>query len=181
MEPGFWDLGDIGPEAAMPVMEGKALLFKYLGGVDAVPICLNTKDPDEIINAVKLIQPSFGGINLEDISNPKCFYILDKLRAEAEIPVWHDDQQGTAAVTLAGLINALKVVGKKIDKITLTVNGIGAANVAILRLLFTAGVKPQNTLVVDSKGILHKGRKDLEEKQKENPYKWDLMSKNKPR
>jgi malate dehydrogenase (oxaloacetate-decarboxylating) len=173
-------LGDIGPEAAMPVMEGKALLFKYLGGVDAVPICLNTKDPDEIINVVKLIQPSFGGINLEDISNPKCFYILDKLRAEAEIPVWHDDQQGTAAVTLAGLINALIVVGKKIDKITLTVNGIGAANVAILRLLFTAGLKPQNTIVVDSKGILHKDRKDLEEKQKENPYKWDLCVRTNP-
>ncbi len=97
-------LGDIGPEAGMPVMEGKALLFKYLGGVDAVPICLDTKDPDEIIQAVKWLQPSFGGINLEDFSNPKCFYILDTLRKEMEIPVWHDDQQGTAAVTLAGII-----------------------------------------------------------------------------
>jgi len=107
-------LGDIGPEASLPVMEGKALLFKYLGGVDAVPICLDTKDPDEIIRTVKLLQPSFGGINLEDISNPKCFYILDTLRKDKEmkIPVWHDDQQGTAAVTLAGLVNALKVVGK---------------------------------------------------------------------
>ena len=106
-------LGDIGPEAGMPVMEGKALLFKYLGGVDAVPICLDTKDTEEIIRTVKLIQPCFGGINLEDFSNPKCFYILDTLRKEMEIPVFHDDQQGTATVTLAALINALKIVGKK--------------------------------------------------------------------
>jgi malate dehydrogenase (oxaloacetate-decarboxylating) len=173
-------LGDIGPEAAMPVMEGKALLFKYLGGVDAVAICLDTKDPEEIIQAVKWLQPAFGGINLEDISNPKCFYILDRLRAEATIPIWHDDQQGTAAVTLAGLINALKIVGKKKDKVTIAVNGIGAANVAILRLLFSDGFKPQNTIVVDSKGTLHTGRKDLEEQQKENPYKWDLCKRTNP-
>jgi len=170
-------LGDIGPEAGMPVMEGKALLFKYLGGVDAVPICLDTKDPEEIIQAVKWLQPSFGGINLEDISNPKCFYILDRLRAEARIPVWHDDQQGTAAVTLAGLINALKIVGKKKDSVKLAVVGSGAANIAILRLLFADGIKPGNTIVVDSKGILHKGRSDLEKKQQENPYKWDLCQK----
>ena len=107
-------LGDIGPLAGLPVMEGKALLFKYLGGVDAFPICLDTKDADEIIRTVKIISPVFGGINLEDIENPKCFYILERLRAEAPIPVWHDDQQGTAAVTLAGLINALKIVGKKL-------------------------------------------------------------------
>jgi len=173
-------LGDIGPEAGMPVMEGKALLFKYLGGVDAVPICLDTKDPDEIIQAVKWLQPSFGGINLEDISNPKCFYILDRLRAEAQIPVWHDDQQGTAAVTLAGLINALKIVGKKKEDIKLTVIGIGAANVAILRVLYTDGFKPANTIVVDSKAILHTGRTDLEEKQTENPYKWDLCRRTNP-
>ncbi|MBA7675978.1 NAD-dependent malic enzyme [subsurface metagenome] len=173
-------LGDIGPEAGMPVMEGKALLFKYLGGVDAVPICLDTKDPDEIIQAVKWLQPAFGGINLEDISNPKCFYILDRLRAEAQIPVWHDDQQGTAAVTLAGLINALKIVGKKKEEIKLTVIGIGAANVAILRVLFSDGFKPANTIVVDSKAILHTGRTDLEEKQKENPYKWDLCQRTNP-
>ena len=173
-------LGDIGPEAGMPVMEGKALLFKYLGGVDAVPICLDTKDPDEIIQAVKWLQPSFGGINLEDISNPKCFYILDRLRAEAEIPVWHDDQQGTAAVTLAGLINALKIVGKKKEDAKLAVNGIGAANVAILRVLFADGFKPSNTMIVDSKGILHTGRTDLEEKQQENPYKWDLCQRTNP-
>ncbi len=173
-------LGDIGPEAGMPVMEGKALLFKYLGGVDAVPICLDTKDPDEIIQAVKWLQPSFGGINLEDFSNPKCFYILDTLRKEMEIPVWHDDQQGTAAVTLAGLINALKIVGKKKEDVKLTVNGIGAANVAILRVLFADGFKPANTIIVDSKAILHTGRTDLEEKQAENPYKWDLCQRTNP-
>jgi len=173
-------LGDIGPEAAMPVMEGKALLFKYLGGVDAVPICLDTKDPDEIIQAVKWLQPSFGGINLEDISNPKCFYILDTLRKEMAIPVWHDDQQGTAAVTLAGLINALKVVGKKKESVSLAVIGVGAANVAITRVLFADGFKPENTMFVDSKGILHADRTDLEEKQTENPYKWDLCQRTNP-
>ena len=173
-------LGDIGPEAGLPVMEGKALLFKYLGGVDAVPICLDTKDPDEIIQAVKWLQPSFGGINLEDISSPKCFYILDRLRAEAQILVWHDDQQGTAAVTLAGLTNALKIVGKKKEEIKLAVIGSGAANVAILRVLFADGFKPANTIVVDSKAILHTGRTDLEEKQEENPYKWDLCQRTNP-
>ncbi len=173
-------LGDIGPEAGMPVMEGKALLFKYLGGVDAVAICLDTKDPDEIIQAVKWLQPSFGGINLEDFSNPKCFYILDTLRREMDIPVWHDDQQGTAAVTLAGMINALKIVGKKKEDIKLTVIGIGAANVAILRVMFADGFKAENTIIVDSKAILHTGRTDLEEKQKGNPYKWDLCQRTNP-
>jgi malate dehydrogenase (oxaloacetate-decarboxylating) len=173
-------LGDIGPEAGLPVMEGKALLFKYLGGVDAVGICLDTKDPDNIIQATKWLQPSFGGINLEDISNPKCFRILDTLRKEMQIPVWHDDQQGTAAVTLAGLVNALKIVGKKKDKIKLTMVGIGAANVAILRILFADGVKPENTIVVDSKAILSTNRKDLEAEQKENPYKWDLCVRTNP-
>jgi len=170
-------LGDIGPEAALPVMEGKALLFKYLGGVDAVPICLDTKDPDEIIRTVKILQPSFGGINLEDIANPKCFYILDTLRKEMEIPVWHDDQQGTAAVTLAGLVNALKVVGKKKENVSVTLIGVGAANIAISRLLFTAGFKPENAIFVDSQGILHPGRTDLEQKSVANPYKWDLCLK----
>jgi malate dehydrogenase (oxaloacetate-decarboxylating) len=173
-------LGDIGPEAGMPVMEGKALLFKYLGGVDAVPICLDTKDPDEIIQAVKWLQPSFGGINLEDIASPRCFYILDRLRAEAQIPVWHDDQQGTAAITLAGLINALKVVGKKKEDVRLAIIGVGAANVAILRVLFADGFKPENTIVADSKAILHTDRADLREKQKENPYKWDLCQRTNP-
>ncbi|MHB0878951.1 MAG: NAD(P)-dependent malic enzyme, partial [Anaerolineae bacterium] len=134
-------LGDIGPEAGLPVMEGKALLFKYLGGVDAVPICIQTKDPDEIIRLVKQLQPSFGGINLEDFSQPKCFRILDELRADPEvtIPVWHDDQQGTATVLLAGLINALRLVGKRIQDVRITMVGLGAANVATLRLMQASG------------------------------------------
>ena len=173
-------LGNIGPEAAMPVMEGKAMLFKYLGGVDAVAVCLDTKDPEEIIRTVKIIQPSFGGINLEDIENPKCFYILDTLRKQCRIPVWHDDQQGTAAVTLAGIINALKVVDKEMNKVKVTMIGVGAANVAIIRLMLAAGFKQENMIIVDSKATLHCGRKDLEEKQIENPYKWDLAKRTNP-
>jgi malate dehydrogenase (oxaloacetate-decarboxylating) len=167
-------LGDIGPEAGLPVMEGKSMLFKYLGGVDAVPICLNTKNPDEIIQTVKMLEPSFGGINLEDISNPKCFRILDVLRKEMDIPVWHDDQQGTAAVTLAGLINALKIVEKKIGKVSVTMIGAGAANIACSRILFAAGVNPKNCIVVDSKGILHLGRDDLRITKKIYAEKWKL-------
>jgi len=155
-------LGDIGPEAGLPVMEGKALLFKYLGGVDAYPICVETKDPDELISVVKLIQPSFGGVNLEDIAQPKCFYVLDRLRQEAHIPVWHDDQQGTAAVTLAGLINALKIIGKKIGDAKISMIGAGAANTAILRLLLTAGVDPGKVIMTDINGTLHPDRKDFE-------------------
>jgi malate dehydrogenase (oxaloacetate-decarboxylating) len=173
-------LGNIGPEAAMPVMEGKAMLFKYLGGVDAVAVCLDTKDPEEIIRTVKIIQPSFGGINLEDIENPKCFHILDTLRKECRIPVWHDDQQGTAAVTLAGIVNALKVVNKDMKKVKVTMIGVGAANVAIIRLMLAAGFNADNMIIVDSKATLHRGRKDLEEKQVENPYKWDLAKRTNP-
>ena len=168
-------LGDIGPEAALPVMEGKALLFKYLGGVDAFPICLATKDPDKFIETVKLLEPTFGGINLEDIAKPKCFYILERLRNEMNIPVWHDDQQGTAAVTLAGLINALKVVGKKMDEVTIAIVGAGAAGVCIARVLMKAGAKPGNIFMVDSKGILHPNRTDLDKEK--NPYKWELAHK----
>jgi malate dehydrogenase (oxaloacetate-decarboxylating) len=160
-------LGDIGPLAGLPVMEGKALLFKYLGGVDAFPICLDTKDPDEFIRTVKYLTPSFGGINLEDIENPKCFYILEKLRAEMTIPVWHDDQQGTAAVTLAGLINALKVVKKKMEDVKITMIGIGAANVCIVRMLIKAGAEPKKMIVVDSKGILNRKRDDIKQTHKE--------------
>jgi malate dehydrogenase (oxaloacetate-decarboxylating) len=160
-------LGDIGPLAGLPVMEGKALLFKYLGGVDAFPICLDTKDPDEFIRTVKLLTPSFGGINLEDIENPKCFYILEKLRAEMTIPVWHDDQQGTAAVTVAGLINALKVVNKKMGDAKITMIGIGAANVCIVRMLIKAGADPKKMIVVDSKGILNRKRDDIKATHKE--------------
>jgi malate dehydrogenase (oxaloacetate-decarboxylating) len=160
-------LGDIGPMAGLPVMEGKALLFKYLGGVDAFPICLDTKDPDEFIKTVKYLCPSFGGINLEDIANPKCFYILERLRAEAPIPVWHDDQQGTAAVTLAGLINALKVVKKKIEDVKITMIGIGAANVCITKMIIKAGADPKKFIVVDSKGILSRKRDDIKQTHKE--------------
>ena len=164
-------LGDIGPEAAMPVMEGKALLFKYLGGVDAFPICVDTKDPDELVNFVKMLQPCFGGINLEDIASPKCFDILDRLRKECDIPVWHDDQQGTALVTLAGLLNALGIVGKKMGEIRPVMIGAGAANLCIIRLLIAAGVDPGKAIIVDSKGALHRGRSDLE---KGHPLKWEM-------
>jgi len=167
-------LGDIGPEAGLPVMEGKALLYKYLGGVDAFPIMLDTKDPEEIIRTVKLLQPTFGGINLEDISHPKCFHILDTLREECHIPVWHDDQQGTACVTVAGLINAVKIVGKKLEDIKVALIGAGAANIAIERLIVTAGVTPGNIIQVDSKGILHKGREDRETLQRNYKEKWNV-------
>ncbi|RLF28845.1 MAG: malate dehydrogenase [Thermoplasmata archaeon] len=167
-------LGDIGAEASMPVMEGKALLFKYLGGVDAFPICLDTKDPEEVIQAVKWIKPSFGGINLEDISTPKCFYILERLRKELDIPVWHDDQQGTAAITLAGIINSLKIVGKKLNEVLFSIIGAGAANICLIRTLIKAGVPPKNIIAVDSKGILHPNRKDMDEMKKKNPYKYDV-------
>lgn len=166
-------LGDIGPLAALPVMEGKALLFKYLGGVDAFPITLDTKDPEEFITAVKWLSPAFGGLNLEDIASPKCFYILERLRAELDIPVWHDDQQGTASITLAGVLNALKVVGKDPKRVTYAVIGSGAANIAFVRVLLTYGVPAGNVILVDSKGILHPGREDLEAQKNENPYKWD--------
>jgi len=167
-------LGDIGPKAGLPVMEGKALLFKYLGGVDAVPIMLDTTDPDEIIRTTLLLQPGFGGVNLEDISQPKCFRILDTLRASAEIPVWHDDQQGTACVTLAGLLNALKIVGKRIHEVRVAFIGSGASNIAISRICFSAGVDPANCLVVDSHGILHRDRKDIFQRRAEFVDKWRL-------
>ncbi len=167
-------LGDIGPKAGLPVMEGKALLFKWLGGVDAVPIMLDTKDPDEIIHTVLLLQPAFGGVNLEDLAQPKCFRILDTLREKAEIPIWHDDQQGTACVTVAGLINALKIVGKPIDEAQVVFIGSGAANVAITRLCFKAGVDPAKCRVVDSQGILHEKRQDLYMRRAEFVDKWRL-------
>ncbi len=167
-------LGDIGPEAALPVMEGKALLYRYLGGVDAVAVTLDTKDPDEIIRAVLQLQPAFGGINLEDISQPKCFRILDTLREEARIPVWHDDQQGTATVILAGLINALKVVGKKIGEVRIVFVGVGAANVAAARLAFGRGADPGRCLMVDSRGILGRHREDVERRRAEFAEKWRL-------
>ncbi|MFZ5921069.1 MAG: NAD(P)-dependent malic enzyme [Chloroflexota bacterium] len=169
-------LGDIGPKAGLPVMEGKALLYKYLGGVDGIAIMLNTKDPDAIINTVLMLQPGFGGVNLEDISQPKCFYILDTLREKAEIPVWHDDQQGTATVTLAGLINALKVVGKQKQDVKVAFIGCGASNVACSRLIFGWGVDPANCIMVDTKGILGKHRKDIEMRKAEYKDKWKLCN-----
>ncbi len=169
-------LGDIGPKAGLPVMEGKALLYKYLGGVDGVPIMLDTKDPDAIINTVLMLQPGLGGVNLEDISNPKCFYILDTLREKAEIPIWHDDQQGTATVTLAGLINALKVVGKKMEDASIAFIGAGASNVACSRLIFGWGADPSKCYVVDTKGILGKHRDDIEKRKAEYKDKWKLCN-----
>ena len=158
-------LGDIGPEASLPVMEGKCILFKYLGGVDAFPLALDTKDPDEFIRTVKLLQPTFGGINLEDIEKPKCFRILDTLRKECRIPVWHDDQQGTAAVTVAGLINALKVVDKPMDKVRVVMNGAGASNIAICRLLLAAGVDGDKLVLFDRQGGIARTRPGLEQSE----------------
>jgi malate dehydrogenase (oxaloacetate-decarboxylating) len=156
-------LGNIGPEAGLPVMEGKCLLFKYLGGVDAVPIMLDVEKPEEFIETVLHLQPSFGGINLEDIAQPKCFTILEKLREKAQIPVWHDDQQGTATVTLAGLMNALKVVNKEKENIRIVFIGAGAAGVACARLIFAWGVDPAQARIVDAGGILGKHRTDFKE------------------
>jgi malate dehydrogenase (oxaloacetate-decarboxylating) len=167
-------LGDIGPEAGLPVMEGKALLFKYLGGVDAFPIPLATKDPEKIIETVKLITPSFGGVNLEDIEQPKCFGILDRLRKECEIAVWHDDQQGTATINLAGVINALKVVDKKLSDVTITLVGAGASNIRTAKLLIEAGAKPEHLMLVDSKGIVGRHRKDVEAARVSFAEKWEL-------
>ena len=169
-------LGDIGPKAGLPVMEGKALLFKYLGGVDCVAITLDTHDPDEIIRTVLLLQPSFGGINLEDLSQPKCFRILETLREQAEIPVWHDDQQGTATVTLAGLTNALRVVEKQLGQVKIVFVGSGSANIACARLIFARGADPGRCLVVDSKGILGTHREDLERWRFEQVEKWKLCN-----
>lgn len=169
-------LGDIGPKAGMPVMEGKALLYKYLGGVDGIAIMVGSKDPDVMINTVLTLQPGWGGVNLEDISQPKCFRILDTLREKAEIPIWHDDQQGTATVTLAGLMNALKVVGKRKEDVSIAFIGTGASNVACSRLIFGWGVNPQNCYMVDSKGILGKHRKDIEMRRAEYVDKWKLCN-----
>ena len=168
-------LGDIGPEAAMPVMEGKALLFKYLGGVDAFPICLKTKDAAEIVRVCELLQPSFGGINLEDIEKPKCFRVLEKAKERLQIPVWHDDQQGTATVILAGLINAFKIVGKKLRESLITLVGSGAANIRTAYVLTRWGVKVGNIMMVDSKGVIHPNRKDIT--KEEDPWKYDLTQK----
>ena len=152
-------LGDIGPEAGMPVMEGKCVLFKEFGGVDAFPLCIKTKDVDEFVNTVYLISGSFGGINLEDISAPRCFEIEEKLKAKCDIPVFHDDQHGTAVITLAGIMNALKVVGKKKENIKVAVSGAGAAATAITKLLVNYGIK--DITMCDRSGAIYDGREGL--------------------
>lgn len=161
-------LGNIGPEASLPVMEGKAILFKEFADVDAFPIALDTQDTEEIIQAVKQIAPMFGGINLEDISAPRCFEIEERLQEELDIPVFHDDQHGTAIVVLAGLYNALKVVNKRMEDITVAMSGVGAAGVAITKLLLSAGVK--DVFLVDSRGLIYEGRENL------NPVKEELAT-----
>lgn len=152
-------LGDIGPEAGMPVMEGKCVLFKSFGGVDAFPLCVKTKDVDEFVNTVALISGSFGGINLEDIAAPRCFEIERKLKERCDIPIFHDDQHGTAVITLAGLLNALKVVGKKKEDVKIVTSGAGAAAIAIVKLLLSAGFK--NVIMTDRTGAIYEGREKL--------------------
>jgi malate dehydrogenase (oxaloacetate-decarboxylating) len=149
-------LGNIGPEAALPVMEGKAVLFKSFAGVDAFPICLNTTDVDKIVETVKLLEPTFGGVNLEDIAAPNCFVIEERLKKETNIPIFHDDQHGTAIVTVAGLVNALKLVGKEINEIKVVANGAGAAGIAIIKLLYNYGVR--DIIMCDTKGAIYEGR-----------------------
>ena len=158
-------LGDIGPKAGLPVMEGKAILFKEFAGVDAFPICLDTKNVDEIVKTVKLIAPGFGGINLEDIGAPRCFEVEERLKKELDIPVFHDDQHGTAIVVLAGIINSLKVVNKKIEDVKVVVNGAGAAGTSIAKLLLSTGVK--NLIACDKVGILYRGIENVDDAKKE--------------
>jgi malate dehydrogenase (oxaloacetate-decarboxylating) len=167
-------LGDIGPEAGLPVMEGKSLLFKYLGGVDAVALCLATRTADELVQAVEWLAPSFGAINLEDIAQPKCFRVLETLRKRLTIPVWHDDQQGTGTVVLAGLLNAARVTARDLRTARIAMIGAGAANIANYRLLTAYGVNPGSIVVCDSKGILHRGRSDIEADQAQFPEKWQI-------
>ena len=158
-------LGDIGPEAGMPVMEGKCVLFKEFGGVDAIPLCIRSKDVDEIVNTIALLSGSFGGINLEDISAPRCFEIEQKLKKRTDIPIFHDDQHGTAVVTLAAIINGLKIVKKDIKDCTVVLSGAGAAGVAITKLLISMGIK--NAILCDSKGIICEGDPRLNASKKE--------------
>ena len=159
-------LGDIGPEAGMPVMEGKCVLFKAFGGVNAIPLCVKTKDVDEFVNAVALISGSFGGINLEDISAPRCFEIEEKLKQKCDIPIFHDDQHGTAIVVLSAMINALKVVGKRMEDIKVVTSGAGAAGIAIIKLLISMGL--QNVIMCDRTGAIYEGRENL------NPAKAEI-------
>ncbi len=165
-------LGDIGPEAGMPVMEGKCVLFKEFGGVDAIPLCVRSKNVDDIVNTVALLAGSFGGVNLEDISAPRCFEIERRLKERCDIPVFHDDQHGTAVIMLAGLMNALKAVGKKLDDVKIVTSGAGAAGIAIIKLLVSVGAK--NVVMTDRRGAIYKGRADL------NPAKQEIAEKTNP-
>ncbi|MEM3791673.1 MAG: NADP-dependent malic enzyme [Candidatus Micrarchaeaceae archaeon] len=169
-------LGNIGPHAAMPVMEGKALLFKYYGGVDAVPITLGVTDKEKIIDAVKAIAPSFSGINLEDIEFPKAYYILRELKESLRIPIWHDDEQGTAAVSTAGLLNAFRLLKKDIKNSKIVVFGVGAANSMTIMFLQKLGVNAENIIAIDSNGPLYKGREDMEEIKSKNPVKYEITN-----
>ncbi len=178
--------GDCTPPGGLGVMEGKAFLMKYLGSIDAVALCIDSRnakgqhDPDKIIDFVKMLEPSFGAVNLEDISQPNCFKVLDTLREECDIPVWHDDAQGTGCVTLAGLINALKVAGKRIDDISIVFIGAGAANTSIARLIMTDGADPSRIVMFDSRGALHKNRKDIQEKTAFY-RKWEICKSTNPK
>ncbi len=178
--------GDCTPPGGLGVMEGKAFLMKYLGGIDAIALCVDSRnnkcenDPDKIIEFVKMLQYSFGAVNLEDISNPNCYKVLDTLREECSIPVWHDDAQGTASVTLAGLINALKLVNKKLEDAKIVFLGAGASNTACARIIYKAGANPENTIMIDSRGGLHKNRKDIESDTRYYP-KWEICLMSNPK
>ena len=167
-------LGDIGPEGSLPVMEGKALIYKYLGGVDAIPIPVSAHDPEKIIEFALNIEPAFGAIHLEDIASPKCFQILDELKKKLTIPVWHDDQQGTAGVILAGLYNSLILTNRKLKDSKIVLMGAGAANIAAAKLMISAGAAPGNIILVDSKGILQPEREDMDRMMLQNKWKYQL-------
>ncbi len=167
-------LGNIGPEAAMPVMEGKSLIFNFLGAVNAVPIPIRTKTKEEFISVAKALEPSFGGYNLEDIESPKCFFVLEELQKSLTIPAWHDDQLGTACITLSGLINSLRVTGRKIEDTRVVLLGSGAANIAAAHLLFAAGFREGNITLADSKGVLNPEREDMDSLMLNNPWKYQL-------
>ncbi len=167
-------LGNIGPEGALPVMEGKALIYNYLGGVNAIPLPARVKSEEELISFVKALEPSLGGVNLEDIESPKCFEVLERLKAEMKIPIWHDDQQGTAGVALAALFNALELTGRRLRGSRIVLFGAGAANIAAERLLVEAGANSKDIVVLDSKGILHPEREDIDQLMLKNRWKYEI-------
>jgi malate dehydrogenase (oxaloacetate-decarboxylating) len=167
-------LGNIGPEASLPVMEGKALIYKYLGGVDAIPIPIRASGEDDLIRTAEALEPALGGINLEDIASPKCFGVLERLRESMKIPVWHDDQQGTAGVILAALYSALELTGRHLNQSKIVLFGSGAANIAAARLLIQAGASAGETILVDSKGVLHSEREDIDQLFLKNRWKYDM-------